>query len=220
MTGVPTSSVRSRAAARDLGQERAETADRDPMALPHTDWLRHDLIVSGPGTDVRAFRTAAIGAGAIPWHLPDLSLAEEDQIHALLTPPDGSPGLSLAAARILARQLRQAVEAHADRVAQAVGRSTACPLDLQALIPIPSAVLQRGPEDAASRAWLRRHWGVVHSLRQVRLVTDMDDRRRKRTARMAYEFWSADWTPWPALATLRTAWSSLVFDCRPDYGHG
>jgi hypothetical protein len=92
------------------------------MALPNTDWLRHDLIVSGPSTDVHAFRTAAIGAWAIPWHLPDLALAEEDRIHALLNPPDVSRGLSLAAARVVGRQPRSAVEAHADHVVRAALR--------------------------------------------------------------------------------------------------
>jgi hypothetical protein len=208
------------APARGCGQGVGEATAFDPMALAQPDWLRHDLVVSGPTADVLAFKAAARGAGAIPWHYPDLALAEEDQIHALLNPPDGSRGLSLAAARILARQLRSAVEAHADRVVQAVGRSRACPFDLHALIPVPAAVLQRGPDDPASQAWLRRHWGVVQSLRQVRLVSDADKGRGKRAARLAYEFWSADWTPWAALVTLRATWPNLAFDCRPDYSLG
>jgi hypothetical protein len=200
--------------------EGEEASRLDPMAPAQPDWLRHDLVVSGPSEDLLSFKRVAAGAGAIPWQLPDLSLAEEDQTHALLNPPDGSRGLSLAAARVLARQLRSAVERHADQVAEAAGRSTACPFDLHALIPVPQAILQRGPDDPASRAWLRRHWSVIQSLRQVRLVSDMDDRRRKRSARIAYEFWSADWTPWAAIVSLRAVWPSLVFDCRPDYAHG
>jgi hypothetical protein len=105
---------------------------------------------------VLAFKTAARGVGAIPWHSPDLALTEEDQIHTLLNPPDGSRGLSLAAARILARQLRSTVERHADRMVQAAGCSTACSFDLLALIPVPPAVLQCGSDDAASHVWLRR----------------------------------------------------------------
>jgi hypothetical protein len=191
------------------------------MAPAQPDWLRHDVLVSGPAADVAAFQAAACGAGAIPWHLPDLSLAEEDQVHALLNPPDGSRGLTLAAARVLARELYRAVESHADRVVQAARHSKACPFDLHALLPIPAAILHHGPDHPGSRAWLRRNWGVTQSLRQVRLLTTPeDDRRHRRSARIAYEFWSADWTPWPALAALRTAWPSLVFDCRPDYSHG
>ncbi|MCB8882705.1 hypothetical protein ACELLULO517_20845 [Acidisoma cellulosilytica] len=201
-------------------QVAAKGAGADPMAPAQPDWLRHDLVISGPAIDVQAFQSAAAGSGAIPWHLPDLSLAEEDQLHALLNPPDGSRGLSLAAARILARQLRSAVESQADRVIQAAGRSKACPFDLHALLPIPAMILQRGPDHPGSRAWLRQHWGVVQSLRQVRQVTGLHGGSPRRSARIAYEFWSADWTPWPALGTLRKTWPSLVFDCRPDYAHG
>jgi len=31
-------------------------------------------------------------------------------------------------------------------------------------------------------------------------------------------FWSADWTPWRALATVAVAWPALRFDVRPTYG--
>jgi hypothetical protein len=54
----------------------------------------------------------------------------------------------------------------------------------------------------------------------MRLLSDVEDRRQRRSARIAYEFWSADWTPWAAIATLRGKWPSLIFDCRPDYSHG
>ena len=37
------------------------------LAPPHTDWLRHDLLVTGPVADVTALRRATAGAGAIPW---------------------------------------------------------------------------------------------------------------------------------------------------------
>jgi hypothetical protein len=30
-------------------------------------------------------------------------------------------------------------------------------------------------------------------------------------------FWSADWTPWPALLALRERWPGLRFDLRPLY---
>lgn len=197
------------------------TEDRfDPMAMAQPDWLRHDLLVSGPGSDVAAFQAQAAGSGAIPWHLPDLSFAEEDRLHALLNPPDGSRGLSLVAARILARQLRSATESHADRVILASRTSQACPFDLHALLPVPATILHLGPDHAASQAWLRRHWGILQSLRQVRRVTGVAPHSRKRAVTIAYEFWSADWTPWQALVALRRLWPSLVFDCRPDYAHG
>lgn len=192
-------------------------APADPLAPPHPDWLRHALFVNGPAGDVAAFRDCAAGAGVIPWAYPDLEVLEEDQVLALIRPPDGSPGLRPAAARVLARQLRAAVETQQQRVLAAVGHSRACPFDLQALVPAPAAILERGPDDPASRAWLRAHWGTVQALHRVRLLAAADGRAR-RAARLQYEFWSADWTPWPALATVRRRWPKLVFAIRPDYG--
>ena len=191
----------------------------DPLGPPHTDWLRHDLIVSGPAGDVAALRDAAAGAGAIPWHYPDADREEEDRLHALLNPPDGSAGLSLQGARALARALRHAADAHHARVLSAIERgSRACPLDLHALLPVPERVLRLGPSNPASVAWLRRHWGTVQSLRRVRLRPDTPDRRLRRSGRLHYEFWSADWTPWAAIQALRKRWPNAVFDVRPDYG--
>jgi hypothetical protein len=36
----------------------------DALALPQTDWLRHDLVVTGPPEDVAALRLAAEGGGS------------------------------------------------------------------------------------------------------------------------------------------------------------
>lgn len=193
----------------------------DPLAPPQPDWLRHELTISGATDDLANFRAAARGAGVIPWRWSDFVIEEEDRVHALITPPDGSRGMTPAAARVLARLLRAAEEAHAERLAHAAEASTACPFDLYALIPLPPSLLGLGPEAAASRAWMRLHWGVVRPLRRVRLVADLgEDRRRRRAARLSYDFWSADWSPWAALATLRTRWPALLFDCRPDYRDG
>jgi hypothetical protein len=188
------------------------------FALPNTDWLRHVLIITGPADDVATFQTAASGAGAIPWVSPDLDLLEEDQVMALVHPPDGSAGLGLAGARALARQLRSAIETNQQRVAAAVGRVRNCPFDLHALLPVPDRILHLGPDDPASIAWLRTHWGVVQALRHVRLKTGSEDRRLRRSARVEFEFWSADWTPWSATQVVRRRWPALVFDIRPDYG--
>jgi len=54
----------------------------------------------------------------------------------LVHPPDGSPGLRVAAARALARALRDAGETRQQRTIAAVGRSSACPFDLHALLPV------------------------------------------------------------------------------------
>lgn len=198
-------------------QREPEAAANDPMALPNTDWLRHTLTVSGPADDVGALRAAAAGAGVIPWHHPDLDAIEEDHRLALLRPPDGSPGLRPADAKVLASQLREAVENHHARVVAAIGRSRACHFDLHALVPVPATILRRGPDDAASLAWLRAHWGVIQPLRQVQRLTGREDGRLRRSARLDYVFWSADWTPWAAFRALRQAWPRLIFDIQPHY---
>ena len=143
----------------------------DSLSLPNTDCVRHMLIITGPADDVATFQTAASGVGAIPWISPDLDLLEEDRVMALVHPPDGSAGLSLAGARALARQLRSAIETNQQRVAAAVGGVRSCPFDLHALLPVPDRILHLGPDDPASLAWLRTHWGVVLALRHVRLAT-------------------------------------------------
>jgi hypothetical protein len=192
----------------------------DPMALPNTDWLRHTLTVTGPAEDVRALRAAAAGAGIIPWHYPDLDAIEEDHRLALLRPPDGSPGLRAEAAKVLANQLREAVENHQERVLAAARSSRICPFDLHALLPVPSGILRRGPADAAGLGWLREHWGVIQPLRQVQSQRGKEDGRLRRSARLDYVFWSADWTPWAAFRALRRAWPRLVFDVQPQYDDG
>jgi hypothetical protein len=186
--------------------------------LPHADWLRHELIITGPAPNVAALRRAASGAGSIPWVYPDLDHWEEDRVHALVQPPDGSAGLPPAAARVLARQLRTAIEVHHQRVLAA--GSKPCPFDLHALVPVPSDILRRGPDDPASQAWLQTYWGTTHALRHVRLRINQVDRRQRRSARLQVEFWAADWTPWPAFAALRDRYPVLKFDVRPDYSDG
>ncbi len=199
---------------------QAVSRPTDALAPAVTDWLRHTLIVTGPVEDVASLQAAAPGAGAIPWRYPDLDMIEEDQVMALLNPPDGSAGLSLAGARMLARLLRTATETNQQRVVDAVGRAKSCPFDLHALLPVADGILQLGPDDPVAGAWLRSHWGVVQALRHVRLRSENGDRRLRRSARLEYEFWSADWTPWQGMRTLRRRWSSLVFDIRPDYSNG
>ncbi len=113
-----------------------------------------------------AFRTAASGAGTIPWRLDGDSL-EEDWFHLLVNPAHRV--LSLSDARVLAGQLREALEhRHAVAVAR-VGHSRACPLDLHELAPAPAAILLLGPDHPDALAWLWQHWGTTQALRHVAL---------------------------------------------------
>lgn len=186
------------------------------LAPPHTDWLRHLLTISGPAEPMARFRAAAAGPGIIPWML-DLTGMEEDWLLQLAAPADEKPAISLAGARILARRLREATAVnHANAMARA-GTDRHCPFDLYRLVPVPPTILSLGPEAAAARAWLWSHWGTMRALRRVRGLPGQEDARRTRTDRLDVEFWSADWSPWRALARLRRDWPALIFDLRPQY---
>jgi hypothetical protein len=185
-----------------------------PLCLPQTDWLRHRLAVTGPAADLAAFRQAAAGAGIIPWSL-DLESLEEDWFH-LLARPDHQE-LSLPGARILAGQLRGAVEhRHALAIAQ-VGRSRACPFDLHALVPVPVEILRLGPDHPDGLAWLWQHWGTTEPLRHVAPSKVAPEPLPAGQQALHLTFWSADWTPWRAFQQVGTDWPTLRMDVQPEY---
>lgn len=194
----------------------AAAPDLETLAPRYTDWLRHALTISGPADVMARFRAAAAGPGIIPWQL-DLDRMEEDWFLSLVAPGEDKSAISLTGARILARRLRDAAAAnHLRNLARSAGDGR-CPFDLQKLLPVPAHVLQLGPEDPRSRAWLWKHWGTTRPLRHTRLLSGKADGRSTRTGRMDLEFWSADWSPWQALIRLRKQWPGLIFDLRPDY---
>ena len=205
--------------------ERAETERQAaPMRLAHTDWLHHRLTIIGAADQLAAFRRAAAGAGIIPWQI-DLGRMEEDVFHLLAAPPFPQPRtLSVAGARVLAGQLREAVGRRHERAVTRVGASQACPFDLHTLVPVPDHVLRLGPDDPVALAWLWEHWGTTQPLRHVAadLVAGQDARRQSQPAAehdaIHVTFWSADWTPWRALTALAKCWPELRFDVRPTYG--
>ncbi|HTW27832.1 MAG TPA: hypothetical protein VME92_11950 [Acetobacteraceae bacterium] len=179
-----------------------------PLALAHTDWLRHWLTVSGPAGEVARFRAAACGTSGVPWYL-DL-----DHEEARLLAPMAMLG---PAARALARELREVIASRHDRVRARWAEPGTCPLDLHRLIPVPDAILQLGADAPTARHWLWTQWGTSLPLRQVRVLEATTDRRLRRSARVVYAFLSADWTPWQAITRLRRDWPSLVLDIRPFY---
>jgi len=190
------------------------------MRLANPDWLHHRLTISGPPEALAAFKRAAAGAGVIPWHF-DLDRMQEDFFHLLVAPPRP---LSIAGARIFARQLRDAVGHRHDvavRAVRAVGTGRACPFDLHALVPVPAWALALGPDEPQPLAWLWEHWGTTEALRRV---TDESggmaagkSPREAEPGRWQLSFWSADWTPWRALHRLGPRWPALRFACRPTY---
>lgn len=175
--------------------------------LPQPDWLHHRLDISGPAPDLAAFRNAAAGAGVVPWHI-DHARLEEDWFHLLIAPASGQRGISVAGARILARQLRDADwAAHQDALSR-IGRFASCPFDLHALVPVPPDILRRGPEDPRSLTWLWENWGTTWALRRV---TEVAPPRGATGPTFSVTFWSADWTPWQVIRRLRSQWQMLRF---------
>ena len=187
-----------------------------PLLLAHTDWLYHRFRVSGPVADLDMFRHAAAGAGTIPWQL-DLDSAEEDWFHLLATSVHRD--LSLTASRMLAGQLREAVERRHAVAVTRVGHSRACPFDLHTLVPVPSDILRLGPDHPNALAWLWQHWGTTQALRHV--APQPPDRDAAvmgaGAGLLRLSFWAADWTPWRALERIRAEWPALRFEVRPDY---
>jgi hypothetical protein len=191
----PASASTATAVADDPAPDSDETQRYAPQRLAHPDWLFHRLCVSGPRTDLVAFRAAAAGAGTIPWQLY-LQRMEEDFFHLLIAP---RRSLSLTGARILAGELRTAVaQRHALAMTQ-IGQSQACPFDLHALVAVPAAMAQRGPDDPAALAWLWQHWGTTQALRHVSIDTTAETAARRALARIAAD------------------WSRLRFETRPIY---
>ena len=153
-----------------LAQSRrrhAGGASAAPLRLPHADWLQHRLTISGPEASVASFRLAAAGAGIIPWQLDVDALAEDWFLLLAAPPPPQLRTVSLAGARLLAGQLREAVAARQAAACARVGRSRACPFDLHALLPVPDAILRLGPDHPDALAWLWQHWGTTEALRHV-----------------------------------------------------
>ena len=209
------------------GNERASVAtlpEDEAAATWHptpepVDWLWNVLTVGGPAEQVEAFRQAAAGPGVIPWVL-DLAALEEDFVLPMAAPPDGVRAISVSGAKILARRLRDAVAANHQAALARMGTDRSCPFDLHRLLPVPPGILAIGPEEGVSRDWLRSHWGVTRPLRHVEALPSTLDGRKRKMGQMRMGFWSADWSPWAAIARLRRAWPDLSLELQPHYPGG
>ena len=133
-------------------------------------------------------------------------------MNALLTPPPSERGISVEGARILAGQLRELVGEQDQRAAETAFGNTSCPFDLHALVPVPARLLRLGPDDPAAIAWLWENWGTTWALRGVEeFAAEGEAPLPDDHDRVCYRFWSADWTPWRALASVRSRWPAISF---------
>ena len=187
------------------GENRGEI-----LCLPNPEWLPHLLTVTGPPEPLMAFRKAASGPGTIAWQR-DYARLEEDWVYTLLAPAPAERGISVHGARIVASQMRALIEILEIRATDRA-RDESCPLDLNALVQVPDKLLRLGPEDPAVLAWLWENWGTTWMLRDVALapVGRAGVVAAPGHDGVSYRFWSADWTPWRALATVRTRWPALA----------
>ena len=191
-------------------------APRTVRAMENPAWLYHHLTITGPTGTVEAFAAAARGSGVIPWQLDGAAL-EEDVFNPAAAQPPARRRLGIEGCRILARQVRNRVEARQARAAALVGRSWACPFDLHALLPVPDAVLQLGPSHPRAAAWLRENWGTADKLRHVAGQPDARPGRRlpRDHAVIGYGFFTAGDTPRAAVTQLTARWPALRFVLQP-----
>ncbi|HVC61581.1 MAG TPA: hypothetical protein VND19_14610 [Acetobacteraceae bacterium] len=222
VTGSDRGQRRARGAIADetlvLGRVQPGTGTSNPagggageiLCLPNPEWLPHLLTVTGPSEQLAAFRKAASGPGTIAWQR-DYARLEEDWVYTLLAPAPAARSISVHGARIVASQMRALIEILEIRAADRA-RDENCPLDLNALVPVPDKLLRLGPEDPAVLAWLWENWGTTWMLRDVAVapVGRAGVPVPPGHDVISYRFWSADWTPWRALATVRTRWPALA----------
>ena len=190
------------------------------MRCPHPDWIFNRLAVAGPGADMATFKAAAAGAGVAPW-VVDYDHLEEDLFALLMAPPPagGPRSVDARGARLIAREVREAVWEDHERALSLVGVSRGCPFDLHSLVPVPWEVLKLGQDHPRALAWMWEHWGTTWHLRRVEAARPS----RAATAALAsgedaalFRFVSADWSPWPVLRRCRERWPALRFDLRAE----
>lgn len=187
----------------------------ETLCLPNPEWLAHCLTITGPAAALATFRMAATGSGLIPWQ-QDYERMEEDWVNQLLAPAPPMRRISLQGAKIAARQMRTALERIDTRRRDEAHRHVSCPLDLNALIPVPDNLLSRAPGDPLVLAWLWENWGTTWPLRDViEIPADEGQMIGDCYERISLRFFSADWTPWRALTSMRMRWAELDFAIKP-----
>jgi hypothetical protein len=168
---------------------------------------------------------AIAGPGCVLW--PDLDPRQsiEETIGLLLRGGSYGGARNYEEARKLATVIAErAGERIADGQRRAELDPFGCPLDLQAVIPIPRKILLRGYE-GGGRAWLFNRWGVSVPLAQVSLsirsaiVLPKRGRGRPRagteakswTRTTAHWEFEAESFPFPVFRRLLGRWPGIEF---------
>jgi hypothetical protein len=99
------------------------------------------------------------------------------------------------------------------RGAAQVGRGRECPFHLNALSPVPDAILALGATHPDALAWLAVHWGVTDRLRQVIVRSGATAGRRLPCGHgvIGYGFVAPGETSHPAIAALAARFAVLRF---------
>jgi hypothetical protein len=187
------------------------------------DFIFNRLEVSGPDESLYDFIGAASGPGFVDWRPEWHSVYEQIYFSAVR---GGAP--TREAAEHLARKLRDILwRRHEEERVRAELDSHRVPLDLHALIPIPSRVLRKGFGETG-REWMWRNWGVRWPIRRVtfhlrqglggQVAIDHERRDKIDGKRVAvFRFISEDWPPWIAVLRMRERWPDLRFEMRAEY---
>jgi hypothetical protein len=191
---------------------RRPAATPYPVSSSEPAWRYHHLTITGPAAKVEDFAAAARGAGIIPWQF-DTATMEEDVFNLAASQPPHLRSLSIDGCRLMARQLRDRVEARAAKTVWLSETSKACPFDLHTLLPVPGAILRLGPSAAEAVAWLEEHWGLSGRLHQVVARPDAKPGRRLRKdeACLGFGFFAWAASPRTAVAQISTGWPDLRF---------
>ncbi|MGC8732374.1 MAG: hypothetical protein ACP5RC_08965 [Halothiobacillaceae bacterium] len=194
----------------------------EPFLFTHDDWLPVTLTVeftvAGDGDigSLDRFEVAARGCGIIPWSY-DYDAMEEAWF-ARLVACNIDPVRSVKTLRGMAKKARDKAEQEYEPVRRMIVAASSkryldpqqlalmerCPLDLNAIHPIPANILALGAEHPDAATWLWQNWGTSEGLRHVTL-------KRPAPGRLVYQFFAANWTPWRAFRHSRTAFPDLTF---------
>jgi hypothetical protein len=181
--------------------------------------------VAGDPAPLYEMVNAVAGPGCVIWPDIDPRASIEQTIGLLLRGGSRGGARNYEEARKVATML---AERAAERIAAGQRRAEidpyGCPLDLQAIVPIPRKVLLAGLE-GGGREWMRDRWGVDAPLAQVELkirseiVLQKRGRGRPR-AGSGGQSWtktSARWTfladrfPMPIFRNLLKNWPQIEF---------